>query len=155
MKTGKLRLQYETMFNSTLDNNSDKLFCRHNAGGDERNRYGGMGLSFSHTSVECKEEPYHNVHKTVGSKKLAKAIPNGKWTGLRYDCSLQMPEKKFKVEGFIDYDLNGNWVKVCEFNHTSTASGVNDELEDLYAWVRTNGKAKDIGFRNEKLIQLA
>jgi hypothetical protein len=155
MKTSKFRLQLETEFNSTLDNASLKLFSRHNAGGDTANRYGGMGLAFKHDSIDVKEETYHNVHKSIATKKLPKAIPNDKPVVLRYDCALEMPAKKFTVEGFIDYDLNGNFVSVGKVSYTSSAPGVSDDKEVLYCWVRTNGAAKDIVFRNEKYIQLA
>ena len=151
---GKLRLQHEVMFNDTLDNDSNKLYSRHNAGGDEANRYGGMGLAFGHDTYDVKEEVYHNVHKSIKSGKLPKPIPNGKWVGLRFDCKLEMPGKKFNVQGFIDYDLDEKWVKVCDVDYTSNAPGVTEQLEDLYCWIRTNGPAKDIGFRNEKYIQL-
>ena len=104
MKSGKYRLQLESKFNSTLDNLSLKLWSRHNAGGDAANRYGGMGISFEHGAVGCKEEPYHNVHVNIGSKTLSKKISDGTWVGLRFDCQLTMPEKKFKVEAFVAYD---------------------------------------------------
>jgi hypothetical protein len=155
MKSGKYRLEVEIMFNDSLDNDSHKLWSRHNAGGDASNRYGGMGLAYSHTDVDCKEETYHNVHIQVGNKKLAKPIPNGKWVALRSEIELQMPAKKFICEAFIDYDLTGNFEKVASFTYTSKASGVNDELPELYCWNRTNGAAFEVPMRNEKYVKLA
>lgn len=155
MESSKYRLQHYVEFNSSLDNDSMKLFSRHNAGGDTSNRYGGMGIAFAHDGIDCKEETYHNVHIKVGSKSLTKKIPDGKFVGLRAEIELKMPEKKFHCEAFIDYDANNNWEKVASFDYTSKSSGVNDKLPVLYCWIRTNGPAFEIPMKDEEYSKLA
>lgn len=154
MKSGKYRLQHYVILNDTCDNDSHKLWSRHNAGGDTSNRYGGMGIAFAHDSIDCKEETYHNVHVTVGKKTLAKKIPSDKFVGLRSEVELIMPDKKFICEAFIDYEANGNFEKVASFNYNSKASGVNDTAEVLYCWIRTNGKAFEVEMRDEEYSKL-
>ena len=48
-----------------------------------------------------------------------------------------------------------NYEKVAEWTYTSKASGVNDKVEELYCWVRTNGPTKDLDLRKEEYIKLA
>jgi hypothetical protein len=90
----------------------------------------------------------------IGSKSLSKKIPDGQFTGLRFDCELQMPAKKFIIEAAIAYDLV-NYEPVANWTYTSKASGVNDQLVELYCWLRMNGPANDVGWRNAQYIKLS
>ena len=116
---GKVRLELKAKAGPSLGNLSLKLFSRHNEDGDCENRFGGVGMDFNfgENTVGSKFESCHNNHEPIDEKDLQKQLQFEKWYGFRYEC--EKDGKKFKLDGFIDYDLNNDWKQVGHFEGTS------------------------------------
>jgi hypothetical protein len=167
---------------NNLENISTELFSCHDEGGDKKGepcgwkRFGGVTYVFYLTQVKSKVEYFHKSDKTIKECKNKGGYAKGKTKqlqkklvkGQKYRVKVigeKMPYEDGKgctmtVEGFIDYDLNGNFTPVGKFTQEiplSKAPGVLRQA--LYYRVRTNSKSdkkipKDIPIEDLQFIQV-
>src|ERR1043165_4483471 len=149
---------------NNLNNLSIELFSRHDEGGPPANRFGGVTYVFYLTQTKSKVEYYHKKYSKGQSKKMSKKLVKGtryplKITGEKIP-SADGKSCKVIVEGFVDYDSNGNYSSVGEFTQNMTLTKAPGVLKQaLYYRIRTNSTSdknipKDIPLENVEFHQL-
>ena len=80
----KAFIEYELRFNDTnIENHTCQLQSRHQEGGVEDNRFGGLSFKIDRKTVGLKIEKFHNEHETGPEKNLPKEIAVGQWVRVK------------------------------------------------------------------------
>jgi hypothetical protein len=141
---------------SSVDNMSIKGRSRHQSGGSNDNRFGGLGNATSTKDTDFKIEEYHNVHQQGYSKNLPTPLKVGEWYSKRYVYHNTEDNKGIKMEDWIDFKDGKGLVKVFERTETKPiAAAMNKALFDQESWIwfRLNGSGS-IAFKNVKVTAL-
>ena len=144
------------IMDSSVDNMSIKGRCRHQSGGSNDNRFGGLGNATSTKDTDFKIEDYHNVHEQGYSKNLPQPLKVGEWYSKRYIYHNTEDNKAIKMEDWIDFKDGKGLVKVFERTETKPiAPAMAKEMFDKESWIwfRLNGSGS-IAFKNVKVTAL-
>jgi hypothetical protein len=138
---GTVALFQKFIFGKGLENLSYELFSRHNQPMPVENKTGGLTFSIHEGEIGSKFESFHADYHDLGTKKLAKGIKQGDevWVAIKANKNTN----QYEIEGWIDYDHNGQWTSVGKFNHTETQNKAGTEKKPLYWRWRTNGPAPE------------
>jgi hypothetical protein len=161
---GKVALYLTYIPKNDLENLSIELFSRHDEGGKPENRFGGVTYVFFLDIVKSKVEYFHKKYSKGQSKKLNKELKLNQ----KYAIKILGEKIEFNggsgadvsVEGFIDYDLDGNYVSVGPFTqHITTQKAPGVLKKALYYRIRTNSLSdseipKDIPLSDVKFVQV-
>lgn len=140
----------------SVDNMSIKGRCRHQSGGSNDNRFGGLGNATDLLETDFKIELYHNVHDKGYSQKLPKKLELKKWYHKRYIYHNTEDNKGIKMEDWIDFDDGKGLVKVFERTETKPIAAAMNKAkfaEESWIWFRLNGNGS-IAFKNVKVTAL-
>ena len=134
----------------SVDNMSIKGRCRHQSGGSNDNRFGGLGNATDLIETDFKIELYHNVHDKGYTQKLPQKLELKKWYHKRYIYHNTEDNKGIKMEDWIGAEGGTDLKKVFERTETKPiAAAMNKALfaEESWIWFRLNGSGS-ISFKN-------
>ena len=134
----------------SVDNMSIKGRCRHQSGGSNDNRFGGLGNATDLVETDFKIELYHNVHDKGYTQKLPQKLELKKWYHKRYIYHNTEDGKGIKMEDWIGAEGGTDLKKVFERTETKPiAAAMNKALfaEESWIWFRLNGSGS-ISFKN-------
>jgi len=144
------------IMDSSVDNMSLKGRCRHQAGGNPENRFGGLGNATSTKETDFKIEFYHNVHDRGYNQNLPQPLKVGEWYSKRYIYKNTEDGKGIHMEDWIDFKDGKGLVKVFERTETHPRPYFMDPTkfnQESWIWFRLNGSGS-IGFKNVKVTAL-
>jgi hypothetical protein len=162
---GKVALSITYTPMNNLENLSVELFSRHDEAGAPANRFGGVTYVFYLDSVKSKVEYFHKKYSKGQMRKLTKKLRMNQ----KYAIKIVGEKIPFTngtgadvtVEGFIDYNQDGNYVSVGKFTQHITKQQAPGVLKQaLYYRIRTNSKddsaiPKDIPLTGVKFVQIS
>ena len=144
-------MQFDIVWNKTIDNIGLRGRSRHNEGGGCDNAFGGYGANMHIDVIDFKSEDSHDEGGGWGSSefKYPQPLESGQKYGIRFTCK-DNPKPTFTFE--IDYNDGKGFIQVAKaVDDKPVPCRVNRKsFEEIsYLWLRTNGKApKDIAISN-------
>lgn len=145
------QLDFDFMIkSSSVKNMSIKARCRHQSGGSNDNRFGGLGNATALDETDFKIELYHNVHDKGYNQKLSPKLELNKWYHKKYIYHNTEDNKAIKMEDWIEDK------KVFERTETKPIPAAMNKAkfaEESWLWFRLNGNGS-IAFKNVKVTSL-
>jgi calcineurin-like phosphoesterase family protein len=149
-------MQFDMIWNDTIDNIGLRGRSRHNEGGDCNNAFGGYGANYHKADMDFKSEDSHSAGGGVGSStfKYPQAFEAGKKYGIKFQLK---DDPKPHMLFWIDYKDGKGFVKVGDYiDEKPLPCRVNRKsFEEIsYLWLRTNGGApKDYAVSNVVILE--
>ena len=150
-------MQFDMIWNPTIDNIGLRGRSRHNEGGSS-NDFGGYGANYSKAQMDFKSEDSHSGGGGVSSETFKYPTPfeDGKLYGIRFQLK---DNPKPNMTFSIDYKDGKGWVKVGDYTDQNPAAFRVDRkaFEEIsYLWLRTNNQAgmpKDYAVSNVVILE--
>ena len=128
----KAFIEYELRFNDTnIENHTCQLQSRHQEGGVEDNRFGGLSFKIDRKTVGLKIEKFHNEHETGPEKNLPKEIAVGQWVKVRNTPKVDNAAHKINQKIEIDYNDGAGFREVIANEFTNAADYYTDPTKFL------------------------
>jgi hypothetical protein len=151
-------MQFDMVWNDTVENIGLRGRSRHNEGGDCDNAFGGYGANFHKAEMDFKSEDSHSAGGGIGSEnfKYPKPFEAGKPYGIKFQLkSDPNPHMLF----WIDYKDGKDFIKVGDYtDQKPLPCRINRKAfeEISYLWLRTNNEAgspKDFAVSNMVIVE--
>lgn len=147
--------EYEVRFNDVVvDTHTNQTQARHQEGGAEENRFGGISHMLDRKSSKCgtKLEKFHNEHISGKEVSLPQKIAVGQWVKVKNTDTPNQEKKTIAVKMEIDFQDGGGYKKTLEHLYTGLEAYMVDKasfMKRSYTWFRINNlRTASISLRN-------
>src|SRR5580765_721660 len=149
--------EYELRFNDAIvDTHTNQTQSRHQEGGAETNRFGGISHKIDRKTGEVgtKLEKFHNEHISGKDVKLSEKIEVGQWIKVRNTDTPNQEKKTITVKIEIDFGKGEGYKKLLEHTYSNLEPYMVDKatfMKRSYTWFRINNlRTASISLRNIK-----